>query len=384
MKKRIVIISIATLLVILTTLSTCAGIGYITQAVNGHFRLMWSRVPIDKILSDPARDSILKQKLQLVLQIRKFATTELGLPDNKSYTFYAEIKTEELGWNIYCAPEFSTKPKEWRFPIAGSTVYRGYFSKEKAIKYARKMERKGYDVCLLPITAYSTLGFFNDPILNTHLRMDTIRLAGMIIHELAHQRYYNKKDSRYSESFAVAVERAGVLRWLQSINRPEQIAKAQKMWARQDSINNLYLAARDTLSKLYTNTAPPLTPQDSTTLRRQKDSVFNRLSLRIKELNQALGMSATQGTQSPTNISVTKAFEIKKPETITSTNNYDIKARGTNITTSIPEEFRKMSNARLIPVSTYYSLVPAFLRQLDSLNGDFSKFFILCGTDFSK
>lgn len=351
MKKRIVIISIATLLVILTTLSTCAGIGYITQAVNGHFRLMWSRVPIDKILSDPARDSILKQKLQLVLQIRKFATTELGLPDNKSYTFYAEIKTEELGWNIYCAPEFSTKPKEWRFPIAGSTVYRGYFSKKMAIKYARKMKRKGYDVCLLPITAYSTLGFFNDPILNTHLRMDTIRLAGMIIHELAHQRYYNKKDSRYSESFAVAVERAGVLRWLESINRPDQVAKAQKMWARQDSINNLYLAARDTLSKLYTNTATPLTPHDSTTLRRQKDSVFNRLSLRIKELNQALGLPATKGA-------------------------------GTHV--NIPENLRKLNNASLIPVSTYYSLVPTFLRQLDSLNGDFSKFFILCGTDFSK
>lgn len=351
MKKKIAVIFIVTLLVILTTLSTCAGIGYITQAVNGHFRLMRSRIPIDKILNDPAQDSLLKQKLLLVRQIRNFAATELGLPDNDSYTLYTEIKTEELGWNIYCAPEFSTKPKEWRFPIAGSTVYRGYFSKKMAIRYARKMQSKGYDVYITPITAYSTLGFFNDPILNTHLRMDTIRLAGMIIHELAHQRYYNKKDSRYSESFAVAVERAGVLRWLQSINRPEQIAKAQKMWARQDSINNLYLAARDTLSKLYTNAALPLTPQDSSTLRRQKDSVFNRLSLRIKELNQTLGMSATQGT-------------------------------GTHV--NIPENLRKLNNARLIPVSTYYSLVPTFLRQLDSLNGDFRKFFILCGTDFSK
>ncbi len=356
MKKKITIIIVATLLVILTTLSTCAGIGYITQAVNGHFRLMRSRVPINKILDDPTQDSVLKQKLRLVLEIRKFATTELGLPDNKSYTFYAEIKTEELGWNIYCAPEFSTKPKEWRFPIAGSTVYRGYFSKKMAIKYARKMERKGYDVCLLPITAYSTLGFFNDPILNTHLRMDTIHLAGMIIHELAHQRYYNKKDSRYSESFAVAVERAGVLRWLQSINRSDQMARAQKMWARQDSINNLYLAARDTLSKLYSNAAPTLTPQDSTTLRRQKDSVFNRLSLRIKELNLSYGIST------PHNHQVTKTknnniSENKSPE-------------------KIPEEFRKMNNARLIPISTYYSLVPAFLRQLDSLNGDFRLFYL--------
>ncbi|AGY52674.1 Aminopeptidase [Bacteroidales bacterium CF] len=377
MKKKILITSLTTLLVILATISTCAGIGYITQAVNGHFRLMRSRVPIDRILNDPAQDTLLKQKLHMVRQIHEFAVRELGLPDNKSYTLYAEIKTEELGWNIYCAPEFSTNPRKWRFPIAGSTVYRGYFSQKMAIRYARKMERKGYDVYITPIVAYSTLGFFNDPILNTHLRMDTVRLAGMIIHEMAHQRYYNKKDSRFSESFAVAVERAGVLRWLQSINRPDQMSKAQKMWARQDSINNLYLAARDTLSKLYATVGPPLTSQDTATLRRQKDSVFNRLSLRIKELNQTLGISATQGTQSPTNISVKKAFETKKPETITSTNNYDIKARGTNITTSIPEEFRKMSNARLIPVSTYYSLVPTFLRQLDSLNGDFSKFYYL-------
>ena len=364
MKKKILISSLATLLAIMATISTCAGIGYITQAVNGHFKLMRSRVPIDKILSDPAQDTLLKQKLLMVQQIHEFAVRELGLPDNKSYTLYGEIKTEELGWNIYCTPEFSTNPRKWRFPIAGSTVYRGYFSKKMAIRYARKMERKGYDVYITPIVAYSTLGFFNDPILNTHLRMDTIRLAGMIIHEMAHQRYYNKKDSRFSESFAVAVERAGVLRWLESINRPDQKAKAKEMWARQDSINNLYLAARDTLSKLYATALPPLTSQDSAALRRQKDSIFARLTLQIKELNQSFGISTLQNDQA----------------TKTKNNNTSEKNR----TETIPDEFRKLNNARLIPVSTYYSLVPTFLRQLDSLNGDFRKFFNLCGTDFSK
>lgn len=358
MKKKIIICSLATLLVILATISSCAGIGYIKQAVNGHFRLMRSRVPIDKILNDPAQDTLLKQKLHLVRQIHEFAVRELGLPDNKSYTLYAEIKTEELGWNIYCTPEFSTNPRKWRFPIAGSTVYRGYFSKKMAIKYACKMERKGYDVYITPIVAYSTLGFFNDPILNTHLRMDTVRLAGMIIHEMAHQRYYNKKDSRFSESFAVAVERAGVLRWLQSINRPDQMVRAKEMWARQDSINNLYLAARDTLSKLYTAAGPPQTSQDTATLRRQKDSVLSRLTLQIKELNRSFGITTPQNNQSK-NIQTSKKSD------------------------SLSEEFRKMNNARLIPVSTYYSLVPTFLHQLDSLNGDFRKFYI-SGTDFSK
>jgi len=351
MKKKIIICSLATLLAIMATISTCAGIGYITQAVNGHFRLMRSRVSIDKILNDPLQDTLLKHKLHIVQQIHEFAVRELGLPDNKSYTLYAEIKTEELGWNIYCAPEFSTNPRKWRFPIAGSTVYRGYFSKKMAIRYARKMERKGYDVYITPIVAYSTLGFFNDPILNTHLRMDTIRLAGMIIHEMAHQRYYNKKDSRFSESFAVAVERAGVLRWLESINRPDQMVKAKEMWARQDSINNLYLAVRDTLSKLYAAAGPPLTSQDTATLRRQKDSVFNRLTFQIKELNRSFGITTPQNNS-----------EKNRTETITHK--------------TIPDEFRRMNNARLIPVSTYYSLVPTFLHQLDSLNGDFRKFYL--------
>lgn len=240
------------------------------------------------------------------------------------------------------------------------------------------MERKGYDVYITPIVAYSTLGFFNDPILNTHLRMDTVRLAGMIIHEMAHQRYYNKKDSRFSESFAVAVERAGVLRWLQSINRPDQMSKAQKMWARQDSINNLYLAARDTLSKLYVTAGPPLTSQDTATLRRQKDSVFNRLTLQIKELNRSFGISSQQNNQvTKTNATTTK------PTDTTHQKNTPNNISERNRPEKIPDEFRKLNNARLIPVSTYYSLVPTFLRQLDSLNGDFRKFYI-SGTEFSK
>lgn len=369
MKKKILISSLATLLAIMATISTCAGIGYITQAVNGHFKLMRSRVPIDKILSDPAQDTLLKQKLLMVQQIHEFAVRELGLPDNKSYTLYGEIKTEELGWNIYCAPEFSTNPRKWRFPIAGSTVYRGYFSKKMAIRYARKMERKGYDVYITPIVAYSTLGFFNDPILNTHLRMDTIRLAGMIIHEMAHQRYYNKKDSRFSESFAVAVERAGVLRWLESINRPDQMVRAKEVWARQDSINNLYLAARDTLSKLYATALPPLTSQDSAALRRQKESIFARLTLQIKELNQSFGMSHQNDRVTKTN-TTTKPNDTHHQKYIPSNINEKNKPE------TIPDEFRKLSNARLIPVSTYYSLVPEFLRQLDSLNGDFRKFYL--------
>ena len=345
MKKRPMIISATTFVIVLLTISTCAGTGYITQAISGHLRLMRARVPFEKALKDPKLDSIARQRLLLVQQIRKFATTGLGLPDNKSYTVYAEIETDELGWNVYCAPRFSTEPKKWHFPIAGSTVYRGYFSKKMAIKYAEKMEKKGYDVYLLPITAYSTLGFFNDPILNTHLKMDTIHLAGMIIHELAHQRYYNKKDSRFSESFAVAVERAGVIRWLTSINRPDQIAKAHKMWTRQDTINSLYLAARNKLTTLYTTTPAPITPQDSAALLQQKDNILNQLSQQIKEVNQTYTDISIQTT------------------------------RPTQTTQSIPTKYRQFNNARLIPISTYYSLVPTFLKLLDSLDGNFEQFY---------
>ncbi|MFA6335283.1 MAG: aminopeptidase [Bacteroidales bacterium] len=306
-----------------TGISGCSNALYLSQAIIGHCRLMCSRVPIKKILNKNQLDSAAQDKLRQVLELREFASKELGLPKNKSYTVYSELKGENLGWNVYCAPRFSVEPKQWRFPIAGRVVYRGYFSKKAALKFARKMEEEGYDLYVSPIGAYSTLGWFNDPVLSSHLRLDSIQIAGLIIHELAHQEYYLPGDSQFSESFAVSVERAGILRWLKSTGSDGQIDKALKMWERQDTVRVKLLDVRSRLNEIYTSNL------DTATMAQKKDSLLMDLKKDLPWLNRV----------------------------------------------GADDKYAAINNAYFVPISTYYSLVPVFQGMLDSLGGNFTQFY---------
>lgn len=302
--------------VFLLLLSGCNNALYLSQAAAGHLSVMGARVPIEKILRQNRLNSEAQNKLRLALEVREFASAELGLPKNKSYTVFSEIKSEYLGWNVYATPKFSVEPITWCFPIAGCVVYRGYFSKDRALKFAQKLEDDGNDVYVSPISAYSTLGWYNDPVLSSHLRLSDVRLAGLIIHELAHQQLYIKGDSRFNESFAVTVERAGVLCWLKSSGRDSLIDEAVKMWERQDLYNAKMLAARSLLEEIYLgNSLDPIMEQ-------KKDSLL---------------------------LEFTKEFG--------------------------PARFGKINNAFFVPANTYYSLVPKFQSMLDSLGGDFAKFY---------
>ena len=316
MKLILTIIKILFAATLLAGISGCSNALYLAQAVNGHLHLMESRVPVKRILKKKQLDSVSLEKLRLVLEVRDFATKELGLPKNKSYKVYSEIGGEYLGWNVYCAPKFSIEPVTWCFPIAGRVVYRGYFSKKAALKFANSMEEQDYDVYISPISAYSTLGWFSDPILSSNLKLNTIRIAGLIIHELAHQEYYLPGNSCVSESFAVTVERAGVLKWLKSTGRDSMIEVALEMWKSQDKINTIKLDTRKKLNEIYSNNL------DSLTMAHKKDSIFLNLK---------------------------KSINLDKDA--------------------------KINNAYLIPTSTYFSLVPVFEKLLESLGGDFTLFY---------
>jgi len=337
--------------IFLLLLSGCGNLSYLSQAAAGHFRVMGTRVPIEKILQhnrlnseSQKKPSLVEEKLRfdeeklrklrLALEVREFASAELGLPRNKSYTLFSEIKDEYLGWNVYATPRFSVEPITWCFPIAGCVVYRGYFSKEKALRFAKKLEDEGNDVYVSPISAYSTLGWYNDPVLNSHLRLSDVHLAGLIIHELAHQQLYIKGDSRFSESFAVTVERAGVLRWLKSSGRDSLMAEAVKMWEHEDLYHAKMLAARSKLSEIYTSYN-----KDNHTFQ-NPDAPYNY----TEEQKQVM-----QQKKDSLLLEFTKEFG--------------------------PARFGKINNAFFVPANTYYSLVPQFQRLLDSLGGDFAKFY---------
>ncbi len=200
----------------LLSLSGCAQLGYYAQAVQGQVSLISSAKPIDRWLADPAVADDLKLRLRRTQQIRAFAASELGLPDNGSYKNYADLKRKYVMWNVVATPELSMTPTRWCFPVAGCVDYRGYYSKEAAEAFANVLRRQGQDVRVSGVPAYSTLGWFNDPVLSTFIEYPEAEVARMVFHELAHQVAYAPGDSPFNEAFATAVEELGVARWLEA------------------------------------------------------------------------------------------------------------------------------------------------------------------------
>jgi predicted aminopeptidase len=239
------------LMLLFAYLAGCAGPSYYAQAVSGHFRLMSSREDITALLEQKTTDPDLARKLELALEIRQFAFTELNLPENDSYTQLAATGQEAVTWNVVAAPEFALEPKTWCFVVSGCVPYRGYFKQEAAVEFSRKLERDGYDVSVSPAVAYSTLGWFDDPLLDTMLNYSDENLAAFIFHELAHQKLYVKGDTAFNEAFASFVEETGVRLWLASTGSNERLA--DWLLGRKASIefNELLQASRKLLEEEY-------------------------------------------------------------------------------------------------------------------------------------
>jgi predicted aminopeptidase len=187
---------------------------YYMQAARGQLQVMRKREPIAEVLAAPDTPPALAARLSIVEEARQFSIEVLGLPDNGSYRSYADVERDYVVWNVFAAPEFSLEAKVWCFPVAGCVGYRGYFSEQTAQREAEKLGSKGFDVIVGGVSAYSTLGRFDDPILNTMMRWDDTQLVATIFHELAHQVLYIKGDTAFNESFASAVEEFGIERWL--------------------------------------------------------------------------------------------------------------------------------------------------------------------------
>ncbi|HYW56881.1 MAG TPA: aminopeptidase [Polaromonas sp.] len=210
--------AVLTVVACLPGLSGCASIGYYWQSVSGHLQVMNAARPVQDWLDESHTSDKLKARLELTQRIRSFAVSELHLPDNASYRSYADLRRSAVVWNVTAAPALSLKLETWCFPVAGCVGYRGYFDEQQARAEASQLQAQGLDVHVYGVSAYSTLGFMNwaggDPLLNTFLGYPEGDLARLLFHELAHQVAYAKDDTTFNESFATAVERLGVARWL--------------------------------------------------------------------------------------------------------------------------------------------------------------------------
>ncbi len=224
---------------------------YYMQAARGQLDVMSKREPIDELVAAPDTPEELVASLQLVSKARQFAIDELLLPDNDSYRSYADIGRDYVVWNVFAAPEFSLDPKTWCFPIAGCVAYRGYFSEAAAERKADQLRNDGFDVAVGGIPAYSTLGRFDDPVLNTMMHWEDADLVATIFHELAHQQLYVKNDSAFNESFATAVEEIGIERWLTSRDQDADFSDYIERQERREEIVEAFAAARSDLEKVY-------------------------------------------------------------------------------------------------------------------------------------
>lgn len=224
---------------------------YYMQAARGQLHVMRKREPIAEVLAAPDTPPALAERLSLVEDARQFSIEELGLPDNGSYRSYADVERDYVVWNVFAAPEFSLEAKVWCFPVAGCVGYRGYFSEQTAQREAQKLGDKGFDVIVGGVSAYSTLGRFDDPVLNTMLRWDDMQLVATIFHELAHQVLYIKGDTAFNESFASAVEEFGIERWLTVRGLENEIASHGKRRELRVRLVQLIDVARTELDEIY-------------------------------------------------------------------------------------------------------------------------------------
>ncbi len=329
----------AFLLLALPLLLSCSTLGYYGQAAWGQTRILLARRDIDRLAADPETSEELKAKLAAVREIREFAAGELGLPDNGSFRTYVELPPAAAGgrrrqvvWNVVAAPELDTSPLVWCFPVAGCVSYRGYFSERRAQRFAAGLKRQGYDVDVAGAAAYSTLGWFKDPVLSTVIDYPEVHLAGLLFHELAHALVYIQDDSRFNESFATVVEIEGVRRWIAASGR--EAAEMERYLAaerREKEFVELLLATRDRLQEMYRG--------DETVdrKRQRKRQIFAELEAAYREIRDSWGNGGERYYDG--------WFEDPP------------------------------SNARLVSVGTYHDLVPAFETLLDRQGGDLPAFY---------
>ena len=326
------------LLGVLALASGCTTVGYYAQAVGGHLDLMSKRQSLERVLSSEDTDEEIKRKLQLLKDARVFAVADLGLPNNESYSTFVKTDKRFITWNVVAAPEFSISPKTWCFPVAGCVSYRGYFDESDATSYAKGLDSQGFDTHVGGASAYSTLGWFDDPLLDTMLRGSDIRLTGVLFHELAHQVLYVKNDSSFNEAFASFVEQQGVREWLRSEGREETLPRYEDYLQRQVDFNDLLQQTRRDLVNLYKSVGPAkdLDAAAKDEIRERKKSVFDTMLSR---------------------------YETLKTEKWDGFDGYDNWFA------------REINNARLISVSTYLKWIPAFKGLFEESGGSFENFY---------
>jgi len=313
-------------------LTGCQTIQYYNQAISGQHRILQGRQPISKITADPNSSEILRQRLTFIMKVRAFAEDDLQLPVANNYLTYVDLKRPYVAWNVVATPEFSMVPKTWCYPLVGCAAYRGYFAKADARQYAESLQVQGYDVHVGGVTAYSTLGWFDDPVLSTFIRRSKASSAALLFHELAHQVLYAPDDTTFNESFATFVEQEGLRRWQEASGNSAIYNEYLSNYRRQQKFVRLVLKYRQKLELLYQTDFAP------TRKRIEKASILDDLRNEFNQLKTKLIGLAAYGDWMN----------------------------------------RPLNNAKISSVVAYHDFVPAFSKILAQKNGNLASFYETC------
>lgn len=237
----------------LVATSACSSLRYYAHVTHGQIALLAKREKVAEVVADPQRDATLRERLAQTQDARAFASERLDLPRNRSYTSYVELGRPYVTWNVFATPEFSIEPVTHCFPFAGCVAYHGYFEKSQAEREAARLAGQGDDTAIEGAAAYSTLGWFADPILSSMLRWSDDELDGTIFHELAHQKLYLKDDTAFNESYASFVQEQGLREWRTARGLP---AADDGERERDAAFTRLVLDLRERLAALYGSERP--------------------------------------------------------------------------------------------------------------------------------
>jgi predicted aminopeptidase len=310
-------------------IAASSGGCYLLQSAQGQLALMSKREPITRVIDQPSTPPALRARLEAVAAIRDFASRELGLPDNGSYRSYADVGRRYVVWNVVAAPEFSVDAKEWCYPIVGCVAYRGYFVEARARRFGARLRGEGLDVMVGGVAAYSTLGHFDDPVLNTMMGWNDVELAGIVFHELTHQLLYVPNDSSFNEALATTVEEEGVRRWLHARGRDADLAAHLVQQDHYAKVIDLLTVTRAELRAVYASGFSPELQRE------KKRAAFAALRSSFALLKAAWGGHAP--------------FESWFDE--------------------------DLNNAHLASIATYFKCVPGFQRELEAVGGDLTAFY---------
>jgi predicted aminopeptidase len=294
----------------------------------GQMEILRKSRPSAEVIADASTPETLRKRLLLTAELCDFAGRELALPGDSSYAKYADLGRRHVVFVLYAAPELSLEPKTWHYPVVGEMDYRGYFKEEDAAAYAKQLESDGYETFLGGTDAYSTLGFFHDPVLNTFADYPEIDFAELIFHELTHRRVFRNGETTFNESLANAVAEEGVRKWLISKGSRADLADyEERLIRRRDFYREIDITRRD-LTHLYASKLP------EEKMRKRKSAILTELKARARALQRRWG-----GKQLEAWIRL------------------------------------DLTNAHLLPLITYNSETETFRKLLKESGGDFEAFF---------